>query len=63
MNPIRPDTTGTLEEFLEKSDRYLDEKTVQMKARGEYKPLAKVEELEEAKEEQRYRLEEWRRHI
>lgn len=48
MNPIRPDQTGTLEEFLEKSDRYLDEKTEQMKARGEYKPLAKVEELEEA---------------
>lgn len=48
MNPIRPDKTGTLEEFLEKSDRYLDEKTEQMKARGEYKPLAKVEELEEA---------------
>lgn len=48
MNPIRPDKTGTLEEFLEKSERYLDEKTEQMKARGEYKPLAKVEELEEA---------------
>lgn len=48
MNPIRPDKTGTLEEFLEKSDRYLDEKMEQMKARGEYKPLAKVEELEEA---------------
>ena len=48
MNPIRPDQTGTLEEFLEKSDRYLDEKTEQMKARGEYKPLAKVEELEKA---------------
>lgn len=48
MNPIRPDETGTLEEFLEKSERYLDEKTEQMKARGEYKPLAKVEELEEA---------------
>ncbi|MCI6204815.1 MAG: hypothetical protein MR663_13220, partial [Lachnospiraceae bacterium] len=30
------------------SERYLDEKTEQMKARGEYKPLAKVEELEEA---------------
>lgn len=48
MNPIRPDKTGTLEDFLEKSERYLDEKTEQMKARGEYKPLAKVEELEEA---------------
>lgn len=48
MNPIRPDKTGTLEEFLEKSERYLDKKTEQMKARGEYKPLAKVEELEEA---------------
>lgn len=48
MNPIRPDKTGTLKDFLEKSDRYLDEKTEQMKARGEYKPLAKVEELEEA---------------
>lgn len=48
MNPIRPDKTGTLEEFLDKSDRYLDKKTEQMKARGEYKPLAKVEELEEA---------------
>ena len=48
MNPIRPDKTGTLEEFIEKSDRCLDEKTEQMKARGEYKPLAKVEELEEA---------------
>lgn len=48
INPIRPDKTGTLEEFLEKSDRYLDEKMEQMKARGEYKPLAKVEELEEA---------------
>ena len=48
MNPIRPDKTGTLEEFLEKSERYLDEKTEQMKASGEYKPLAKVEELEEA---------------
>lgn len=48
MNPIRPDKTGALEEFLEKSDRYLDEKMEQMKARGEYKPLAKVEELEEA---------------
>ena len=48
MNPIRPDKTGALEDFLEKSERYLDEKTEQMKARGEYKPLAKVEELEEA---------------
>lgn len=48
MNPIRPDKTGTLEDFLERSERYLDEKTEQMKARGEYKPLAKVEELEEA---------------
>ena len=48
MNPIRPDKTGSLEDFLEKSERYLDEKTEQMKARGEYKPLAKVEELEEA---------------
>lgn len=48
MNPIRPDKTGTLEDFLEKSERYLDEKTEQMKALGEYKPLAKVEELEEA---------------
>ena len=48
MNPIRPDKTGTLEDFLEKSERYLDEKTEQMKAGGEYKPLAKVEELEEA---------------
>lgn len=48
MNPIRPDKTGTLEDFLEKSERYLDEKTEQMKAKGEYKPLAKVEELEEA---------------
>lgn len=48
MNPIRPDKTGTLEDFLEKSERYLDEKTEQMKARGEYKPLAKVEELVEA---------------
>lgn len=48
MNPIRPDKTGTLEDFLEKSERYLDEKTEQMKARGEYKPLSKVEELEEA---------------
>lgn len=48
MNPIRPDKTGTLEDFLEKSERYLDEKTEQVKARGEYKPLAKVEELEEA---------------
>lgn len=48
MNPIRPDKTGTLEDFLEESERYLDEKTEQMKARGEYKPLAKVEELEEA---------------
>lgn len=48
MNPIRLDKTGTLEDFLEKSERYLDEKTEQMKARGEYKPLAKVEELEEA---------------
>ncbi|MCB6391068.1 hypothetical protein LI203_05610 [Dorea formicigenerans] len=48
MNPIRPDKTGALEEFLEKSDQYLDEKMEQMKARGEYKPLAKVEELEEA---------------
>lgn len=48
MNPIRPDKTGTLKDFLEKSERYLDEKTEQMKARGEYKPLAKVEELEEA---------------
>lgn len=48
MNPIRPDKTGMLEEFLEKSERYLDEKTEQMKARGEYKPLAKVEELVEA---------------
>ena len=48
MNPIRPDKTGTLEDFLEKSERYLDEKTEQMKPRGEYKPLAKVEELEEA---------------
>lgn len=48
MNPIRPDKTGTLEDFLEKFERYLDEKTEQMKARGEYKPLAKVEELEEA---------------
>nr|WP_177296311.1 YodL domain-containing protein [uncultured Blautia sp.] len=48
MNPIRPDITGTLEDFLVKSERYLDEKTEQMKARGEYKPLAKVEELEEA---------------
>lgn len=48
MNPIRPGKTGTLKEFLEKSERYLDEKTEQMKARGEYKPLAKVEELEEA---------------
>lgn len=48
MNLIRPDKTGTLEDFLEKSERYLDEKTEQMKASGEYKPLAKVEELEEA---------------
>ena len=48
MKPIRPDQTGTLEDFLEKLYRYLDEKTEQMKARGEYKPLAKVEELEEA---------------
>ena len=48
MNPIRPDKTGTLEDFLEKSERYLDEKTEQMKASEEYKPLAKVEELEEA---------------
>ena len=48
MKPIRPDKTGTLEDFLEKSERYLDEKTEQMKASGEYKPLAKVEELEEA---------------
>ena len=48
MNPIRPDKTGTLEDFLEKSERYLDEKTEQMKAKGEYKPLAKVEELVEA---------------
>lgn len=48
MNPIRPDKTGTLEDFLEKSERYLDEKTEQMKISGEYKPLAKVEELEEA---------------
>lgn len=48
MNPIRPDKTGTLEDFLEKSEWYLDEKTEQMKALGEYKPLAKVEELEEA---------------
>lgn len=48
MNPIRPDKTGTLEDFLEKSERYLDEKTEQMKASGEYKPLVKVEELEEA---------------
>lgn len=48
MNPIRPDKTGSLEDFLEKSERYLDEKKEQMKARGEYKPLAKVEELEEA---------------
>lgn len=48
MNPIRPDKTGKLEEFLEKSEQYMDEKTEQMKARGEYKPLAKVEELEEA---------------
>ncbi|WP_373215597.1 YodL domain-containing protein [Ruminococcus sp. 5_1_39BFAA] len=48
MNPIRPDKTGTLEDFLEKSERYLDEKTEQIKALGEYKPLAKVEELEEA---------------
>lgn len=48
MNPIRPDKTGTLEEFLEKSERYLDEKAEHIKARGEYKPLAKVEELEEA---------------
>lgn len=48
MNPIRPDKTGTLEEFLKKSERYLDEKTEQMKISGEYKPLAKVEELEEA---------------
>lgn len=48
MNPIRLDKTGTLEDFLEKSERYLDEKTEQMKDRGEYKPLAKVEELEEA---------------
>lgn len=48
MNPIRPDKTGTLEDFLEKSERYLDEKTEQMKASGEYKPLAKVEEMEEA---------------
>ena len=41
MNPIRLDKTGTLEDFLERSERYLDEKTEQMKARGEYKPLAK----------------------
>ena len=34
MNPIRPDKTGTLEDFLERSERYLDEKTEQMKARG-----------------------------
>ncbi len=47
MKPIRPDKTGTLEDFLEKSERYLDEKTEQMKASGEYKPLAKVEELVE----------------
>lgn len=48
MNPIRPDKTGTIEEFLEKSERYLDEKMEQMEISGEYKPLAKVEELEEA---------------
>ena len=48
MNPIRPDKTGTLKDFLEKSERYLNEKMEQMKTRGEYKPLAKVEELEEA---------------
>ena len=28
------------EDFLERSEQYLDEKTEQMKARGEYKPLA-----------------------
>lgn len=48
MNPIRSDKTGTIEDFLKRSEQYLDEKMEQMKAGGEYKPLAKVEELEEA---------------
>lgn len=42
INPIRPDKSGTLEEFMERNKKYLDEKV------EEYKPLAKVEELEEA---------------
>ncbi|NCB94118.1 MAG: DUF4316 domain-containing protein [Clostridia bacterium] len=48
INPIKAEKTGTLEAFLKRSDLYLYDKEQELLRSQEYKPLAKVEELEEA---------------
>lgn len=48
INPIKDEKTGTLEDFLARSNQYLDERERELLKGKEDKPLAKVEELEEA---------------